>query len=48
MHAAPAPDLRCCLLHQKLQLLDVCIQQSLQRAQGCGVGAQGSQVGALM
>eukprot|EP00891_Asterochloris_glomerata_P001378 jgi/Astpho2/1378/fgenesh1_pg.00025_%23_11_t len=43
MRAAPAPDLRCCLLHQKLQLLDVCIQQSLQRAQGCGVGAQGSQ-----
>lgn len=48
MRAAPAPDLRCCLLHQKLQLLDVCIQQSLQRAQGCGVGAQGSQVGPLI
>ena len=47
MHTAPAPDLRCCLVHQKLQLLDVCIQQSLQRAQGCGVGAQGSQVGTL-
>ena len=30
MRAAPAPDLRCCLLYQKLQLLDVCIQQSLQ------------------
>lgn len=32
--AAGFPDTRTCLLHQKLQMLNVCIERRLQREQG--------------
>ena len=40
-----APDLDCCLLHQKLQLLDVCICMQLQQQQDIGAGAHGGREG---
>ena len=41
----PRPDFNCCLLHQKLQMLNLCIQQAHGTQAGQPVGPHSQQVG---